>query len=111
MGEALGGVGGTGGRCSSPLRWPGPQTTRTVDPLGGKGAGAVHGYQIMSAPRRHPTQNLAALGALQYLLKRPPILHRRGRIQTAAQGRVAGNPRKIVQTSQIRFLHRIPAHR
>ena len=54
-----------------PLRWPGPQTARTVDPLGGKGPGAVHRYQIMAAPSRHPTQNLAALGALQYLLNTP----------------------------------------
>ncbi len=89
---------------------PDPQTARTVDPLGGKGTGAVHGYQIMAAPRRHPTQNLAALGALQYLLKRPPILHRRDRIQTdGAQGRVAGNPRKTTRPYRRRYLHRIPA--
>ncbi len=60
---------------------PGPQTARTVNPLGGKGAGTIHGYQIMTAPRRHPLQHLAALGALQNLLKRPPIPHRRDRIQ------------------------------
>ncbi len=42
---------------------PGPQTAQTVDPLGEKGAGVVHGHQIMTA-RRHPTQDLAALGAL-----------------------------------------------
>ena len=40
---------------------PGPQTARTVNPLGGKGAGTIHGYQIMTAPRRHPLQCLAAL--------------------------------------------------
>ena len=54
---------------------PGPQTARTVDPMEGKGIGAVHGHQIMIAPRRHPTQDLAALGALQNLLERPPIPH------------------------------------
>ena len=62
---------------------PGPQTAQTVDPLGEKGAGVIHGHQIMTAPRRHPTQDLAALGALQNLLERPsiPHPHRRDRIQ------------------------------
>ena len=90
---------------------PGPQTARTVNPLGGKGAGTIHGYQIMTAPRRHPLQHLAALGALQYLLKRPPIPHRRDRIQATAQSRVAGNLRQTVQTTQIHFHHLVPVPR
>ena len=77
---------------------PGPQTARTVNPLGGKGAGTIHGYQIMTTPRRHPLQHFAALGALQYLLKPPPIPHQRNRIQATAQGRVAGNLRQTDRT-------------
>ena len=65
----------------------------------------------MTAPRRHPLQCLAALGALQYLLKRPPIPHRRDRIQATAQSRVAGNLRQTVQTTQIHFHHRVPVPR
>ncbi len=80
---------------------PGPQTARTVNPLGGKGASTIHGYQIMTAPRRHPLQCLAALGALQNLLKRPPIPHRRDRIQATAQGRVAGNLRQTDRTDNV----------
>ena len=90
---------------------PGPQTARTMNPLGGKGASTIHGYQIMTAPRRHPLQCLAALGALQNLLKRPPIPHRRDRIQATAQSRVAGNlcqrpyrRRRFISTTECRCL-------